>query len=105
MPMSAIQLRRRVRRADKPVAVIVGVGNMLLCGVLFMMMIGGLPGFEATTREQETSARILAGQIFGGWLAGGLLLLFMLGMTRASFSHLATMLFTPIALILILMLL
>ncbi|MEV5433330.1 hypothetical protein [Streptomyces sp. NPDC052701] len=103
--MSAIQLWRRARRADKPVAVIVGVGNMLLCGVLFVMVIGGLLGFGATTREQETAARILAGQIFGGWLAGGLMLLFMLGMTRALFSHLATMLFTPAALILILVLL
>ncbi|MFE1251401.1 hypothetical protein [Streptomyces sp. NPDC058741] len=90
---------------DKPVAVIVGVGNVLLCGVLLVMMIGGLPGFGATTREQETAAWILAAQIFGGWLAGGLMLLSGLGMARAVFSHLATMLFTPAALILILMLL
>ncbi|MFJ4517771.1 hypothetical protein [Streptomyces sp. NPDC088816] len=90
---------------DKPVAVIAGVGNMLLCGVLFVMMIGGLLGFEATTREEETAARILGGQIFGCWLAGGLMLFSVLGMTRALFSHLGTMLLTPIALVLILLLL
>ncbi|MER5845650.1 hypothetical protein ABT126_00725 [Streptomyces sp. NPDC002012] len=103
--MSAIQLWRRVRRADKPVAVIVGVGNLLLCGVLFLMMIGGVLNFEAATREQETAAQTLAGQIFGCWLAGGLMLFSMLGMTRALFSHLATMLCMPAALIVILTLL
>ncbi|WP_445525533.1 hypothetical protein [Streptomyces cyslabdanicus] len=88
---------------DKPVAVIVGVGNLLLSGVLFLMMIGGVLGFEATTREQESAAQTLAGQIFGCWLAGGLLLFSVLGMTRALFSHLATMFFTPVALTLVLM--
>ncbi|MGW5127057.1 hypothetical protein ACWEQ7_24035 [Streptomyces sp. NPDC004069] len=73
--------------------------------MLFLMMIGGALGFEATTREQETAARTLAGQACGCWLAGGLLLFSVLGMTRALFSHLATMLFTPVALALVLMLL
>jgi len=90
---------------DKPVALIVGLGNMLLCGVLFVMAIGGLLCFEAATRGQETTARNLAGQIFGCWLTGGLMLFSVLGMTRALFSHLTTMLFTPTALFLILMLL
>ncbi|MFJ5154183.1 hypothetical protein ACIQCF_21830 [Streptomyces sp. NPDC088353] len=103
--MSAIQLWRRVRRVDKPVAVIVGVGNLLLCAVLFFMAIGGLLSSGASTREEETAARILAGQIFGCWLVGGLMLFSVLVMTRALFSHLATMLFTPIALTLILLLL
>ena len=62
-------------------------------------------GFGSTTREQETAARILSGQIFGCWLAGGLMLFSVLGMTRVLFSRLATMLFTPVALILILTLL
>ncbi|WP_253266236.1 hypothetical protein [Streptomyces sp. 6-11-2] len=103
--MSAIQLWRRVRRVDKPVAVIVGVGNLLLCVVLFFMAIGGVLSFGASTREEETAAWILAGQIFGCWLVGGLMLFSVLVMARALFSHLATMLFTPIALTLILLLL
>jgi len=77
---------------------------MLLCGVLFVMAIGGMLLFEAASREQETAARYLAGQIFGCWLAGGLMLFSVLGMTRALFSHLTTMLFTPTTLFLILLL-
>ncbi|MEV7422319.1 hypothetical protein [Streptomyces sp. NPDC091212] len=101
--MGAIQLWRRVRQADKPVAVTVGTGNVLLCGGLFLMMIGGALGlFEATTREQETAARTLAGQIFGCWLASGLMLFSLMGMFRSLFSHLVTMLAPPVILILIL---
>ncbi|MFD9391037.1 hypothetical protein ACFWBB_09975 [Streptomyces sp. NPDC060000] len=100
--MNAVQLWKRVRRADKPTAVIVGMGNLLLCGMLLLMLIGGTLIFEATTREQETAAQRLAGQIFGYWLVGGLMLFSVLGMTRALFSHLATMFLPPVVLILIL---
>ncbi|MET9801937.1 hypothetical protein [Streptomyces sp. NPDC006368] len=97
--MSAIRLwRRRTRQADKPVAVIVGIGNLLLSGALFLMTVGVI--FEATTREEEIAAQRLAAQIFGYWLAGGLMLSSVLCMTRTLFSHLVTMIFPPTALIL-----
>ncbi|MFD9004534.1 hypothetical protein ACFV0T_26835 [Streptomyces sp. NPDC059582] len=102
--MSAIGLWRQARRADRPAAVIVGEGNLLLCGVLFLMMIGGILAFQATTPAEEFAARRLAGQIFGCRLAGGLMLFSLLGMVRALFTHLATMA-PPAALILVLALL
>ncbi|MFF8609575.1 hypothetical protein ACF06X_27020 [Streptomyces sp. NPDC015346] len=100
MPMNAAQLWRRVRQADKSAAVIVGMGNLVLCGLLLPMLIGGVLIFEATTQEQETTAQHLAAQVFGYWFAGGLMLFSMLRMTRTLFSHLATMLLPPVALIL-----
>ncbi|WP_241518667.1 hypothetical protein [Streptomyces sp. CB03238] len=75
------------------------MANLLLCGLLLLMLIGGVLIFEATTREQETAAQQLAARIFGYWLAGGLLLFSVLRMMRALFSHLATMLLPPLVLI------
>lgn len=98
--MNAAPLWRRIRQSDKSAAVIVGLGNLLLCGLLLPMLIGGVLIFEATTREQERTAQHLAAQTFGYWLAGGLLLFSLLRMTRTLFSHLATMLLPPVALIL-----
>ncbi|WP_199487144.1 hypothetical protein [Actinomadura logoneensis] len=91
---------RRVRRADKTAAVVVGAVNVPLCGVLFALLIG----FGATTREQEDAAQVLGGQILGVWFVGGLLLFSVLAMTRALFVHLATMVFTPGGLVLALVL-
>ncbi|MFJ1647879.1 hypothetical protein [Streptomyces sp. NPDC088258] len=102
--MSAIHIWRRVRGWDKPAAVVVAAGNVLLCCVLFVMMIGGLPGFvEVTTGEQESAARTLTAQIFGCWLAGGLMIFSLMAMFRTLFSHLVTLLIPPAALIVMLL--
>lgn len=98
--MNAAQLWKRAREKDQSAAVIVGLGNLLLCSLLLLMMIGGVLIFEATTREQETAAQHLVAQIFGYWLAGGLMLFSVLRMMRTLFSHLATLLLPPLALIL-----
>ncbi|MFE9257625.1 hypothetical protein [Streptomyces sp. NPDC006879] len=99
--MSASGLWRKTRAADGRVALVLGVGNVLLVTVLLEVSIGGLWLFEAVTREQENSARELAGTVFGCWLAGGLLVFSVLGMTRTLFSHLVTMLLPPALLIMV----
>lgn len=103
-PVGAIRLRRRARQADRPVAVVVGVGDLLLCGVLLLTAIGVL-FFEPTTRAEEADAWGVAGRVYGYWLAGGLVLFSVLGMTRTLLAHLATMLGAPVVLFLIVMLL
>ncbi|MER8070701.1 hypothetical protein ABTZ59_20650 [Streptomyces sp. NPDC094034] len=103
--MSGIRVWESARRRDKPTAVIIGAGNLLMSSVLFLMMIGTVPFYEITTREQETAAQHTAIRIFGGWLAAGLVLFLVLGMRRTALSHLTMMLVPPAALILILLLL
>ncbi|WP_307835228.1 hypothetical protein [Streptomyces adelaidensis] len=100
---AAIRLRRRARQADRPVAVGVGAGDLLLCGVLLLVAVGVL-GFEPTTREEEADAWGLAGRIYGYWLAGGLVVFSVLGMVRSLLTHLVMMLVAPVALFLILVL-
>ncbi|MFD9378257.1 hypothetical protein ACFWBH_22355 [Streptomyces sp. NPDC059999] len=68
--MSGMQWWGSGRRTDKPTAIVVGVGNLLLSSVLVMMMIGGPWFFDATTRQQETAAWESAVPIFGGRLLG-----------------------------------
>ncbi|GAA2557917.1 hypothetical protein ACFVDU_09920 [Streptomyces albidoflavus] len=77
----------------------VGAGDLLLCCVVFLMMLG----YGATTREEETASWVLGGQIYGGWLAAGLTLFAVAGLTRALLTHLATMLLTPGVLLLVLL--
>lgn len=77
----------------------VGAGDLLLCCVVFLMMLG----CGATTREEETASWVLGGQIYGGWLAAGLTLFAVAGLTRALLTHLATMLLTPGVLLLVLL--
>ncbi|MEU9804103.1 hypothetical protein [Streptomyces sp. NPDC051000] len=101
--MSGIRLWGSGRRPDGPMAVIVGVGNLLVSSVLVMMMIGGPWFFEATTRQEETAGWETAIPIFVGWLVGGLALFLVLGMTRTAVSHIITMLFPPTALVAILL--
>lgn len=79
----------------------VGAGDLLLCCVVFLMMLG----YWATTREEETASWVLGGQIYGGWLAAGLTLFAVAGLTRALLTHLATMLLTPGVLLLVLLVL
>ncbi|GGZ07905.1 hypothetical protein [Streptomyces poonensis] len=101
--MNVIRLRRRAREADRPVAAVLGTVDALLSCVLFWMLIGSPLFVETTTREQETAAQFLGLQIFGCWLVGGLVLFSVLGMTRTVLSHLAAMLLTPVALVLMLL--
>ncbi|MBZ2407163.1 hypothetical protein HX747_02960 [Streptomyces sp. L06] len=101
MPVSVVQLRGRLRRSDRPVAFAVGAGDLLLCCVVFLMMLG----YWATTREEETASWVLGGQIYGGWLVAGLTLFAAAGLTRALLTHLATMLLTPGVLLLVLLVL
>lgn len=79
----------------------VAAGDLLLCCVVFLMMLG----YGATTREEETASWVLGGQIYGGWLAAGLTLFAVAGLTRVLLTHLATMLLTPGVLVLVLLLL
>ncbi|MEV4432777.1 hypothetical protein [Streptomyces sp. NPDC049585] len=103
--MNVRRLRRRARRADGKAARLVGVGNVLLCGVLFLVAIGGVGFFEATTRAQETAWADAAGSVYGCWLAGGLMVFSVLGMMRTLLTHLTTMFLVPVvSLILVLLL-
>lgn len=77
---------------------------MLLCVVLLLMAVGVL-FLEPTTRAEEADAWTVAGRIYGCWLAGGLVLFAVLGMTRTLLAHLATMLGAPVVLFLLVMLL
>ncbi|QDY75301.1 hypothetical protein [Streptomyces qinzhouensis] len=99
---AVLQFRRRMRRADRPAAAAVAIGNLLLLAALAAIAVGLVPGFEPDTRERESAAQKQAGRVFGYWLAGGLLVFASLGMTRALFTHVTTMLAPPAALILIL---
>ncbi|MFE7572522.1 hypothetical protein ACFU76_37230 [Streptomyces sp. NPDC057539] len=103
--MGGIRVWESTRRRDKPTAVIIGAGNLLMSSVLCLMMIGALPFYELTTREQETAAQQTAIPIFGGWLAAGLVLSLVLGMRWTALSHLTTMLVPPAALLLLVILL
>lgn len=100
----AIRLRGRIRLADPWIAVGVGIGDLLLCGILLLVAVGAL-FVEPTTREQETQAWHLAGRIYGCWFLGGLVLFPVLGTIRATVVHVTTMIVTPVALFLILVLL
>ncbi|QEU87478.1 hypothetical protein CP969_24450 [Streptomyces viridosporus T7A] len=101
MLMNALRLRRRVRRLDRPVSTVVGTGDLLLCGVLLLTATGVL-FHEPTTREEESAAFGLAGQVYGYWLVGGLALFSVLGMPRTLLAHLAVMLLSPVVLFLLL---
>ncbi|MER6157276.1 hypothetical protein ABT147_17310 [Streptomyces sp. NPDC001868] len=80
------------------------MGDLILCGILFLVAVGAL-FVEPTTREQETEAWRLAGRIYGCWFLGGLVLLPVLGAVRATAVHLTTMIAAPVALFLVLVLL
>ncbi|MBT2413521.1 hypothetical protein J7I94_23635 [Streptomyces sp. ISL-12] len=92
--MSVIRLWRRVRRADRPVAPVVGAANVLLSSLLFLLAIGVLT--EPVTGEQENAAEGLALRIFCCWLLGGLVLFAVLGMARTLLGHLVTLLLPPL---------
>ncbi|MEU3597925.1 hypothetical protein ABZ714_04220 [Streptomyces sp. NPDC006798] len=82
---------RRARAADPLVAGLVVMGNPLLCGWLFLMIIGtGL-----SDGQDADAAQRLAGQVYLGWLAGGLLLFAVLRLPRAAISHLVSLLLPP----------
>ncbi|MFF6784546.1 hypothetical protein [Streptomyces sp. NPDC012510] len=89
---------RLTRRADRRVAVVVGVSDVLLSLLLFLKAIGMPPFSEAMTREEETADWHFAVPVFGCWLLGGLLLFAVLAMPRTLLTHLAAMLLPPIAL-------
>lgn len=96
--MSVVSIWRLTRRADRRVAVVVAVSDVLLSILLFLKAIGQPPLFEAMTREEETANWHFAVPVFGCWLLGGLTLFSVLAMPRTLLSHLAAMLLPPIAL-------
>ncbi|MDQ1035265.1 hypothetical protein QFZ75_001681 [Streptomyces sp. V3I8] len=93
--MSAIRPWAQARLTDKTVSVIVGVGDLLMCGVLLLMSIGVL-GAEPTTGAEETAAWHRAGELYVGWLLGGTILFAVSGMTRSLLAHVAMMLMSPV---------
>ncbi|MGP2436457.1 hypothetical protein [Streptomyces sp. JW3] len=101
--MSVIRLWRRVRRADRPAAPVVGAADVLLGSLLFFLASGVLT--DPATREQENAAQTLALGLFLSWLLGGLLLFALLGMVRTLCGHLLTLLLTPVVLFLLLLVL
>ncbi|WP_426567342.1 hypothetical protein [Streptomyces canus] len=93
---------RRIRRADAPVAVLAGVGDVLLCGVLYMMVIAsgitfGAP--DATEQAEMDATNQLAERLYFGWLAGGLLLFGLFRLPRSVLTHLVCMFVPPAALL------
>lgn len=93
---------RRVRRADTPVAVLVGMGDVLLCGWLFLMLIATGITFGAPDERQQAemdAAEQLAQQLYFGWLAGGLLLFGVLRLSRSALTHLVCMVLPPLAIL------
>ncbi|MEU5159510.1 hypothetical protein AB0G74_07855 [Streptomyces sp. NPDC020875] len=86
----------RARSADPLVAGLVVLVNLLLCGWLALMIIGtGLStGTPEDAREAE-AGQTLAGQVYFGWLVGGLLLLALLRLPRSALCHLASLLLPP----------
>ncbi|MCX2181886.1 hypothetical protein KV205_15280 [Streptomyces sp. SKN60] len=98
----AVGWYRRIRRADTPVAVLVGLMNVLLCGMLFMMVMAsgitfGAP--DATQQAEMDAAGRLAEQLYLGWLAGGLLLFGLFRLPRTAVAHLLCMLVPPAVLV------
>ncbi|MFB7738795.1 hypothetical protein ACFC08_31280 [Streptomyces sp. NPDC056112] len=96
--MSAIRLWAQARPADRAVSVAVGGCDLLMCGVLLLMAVG-VVGAEPTTREEETAAWHSACVLYAGWLAVGLVLFALLGMTRSLLTHVAMMLISPVLLV------
>ncbi|MFF5125913.1 hypothetical protein ACFY41_03075 [Streptomyces syringium] len=93
---------RRIRRADAPVAVLVGVGGILLCGVLFMMAIASGITFGAPDETQQAemdATNQLVDRLYFGWLAGGLLLFGLFRLPRSVLTHLVCMVMPPAALL------
>ncbi|MFG2113108.1 hypothetical protein ACGFRB_10805 [Streptomyces sp. NPDC048718] len=92
---------RRVRRADSAVAVLVGMGNLLLCWWLLLMDIGsgitfGAP--DAVTQAETDATHALMARMYVGWLVGGLLVFALLRMGRSVASHLFFLVVPPAAL-------
>ncbi|WP_137989740.1 hypothetical protein [Streptomyces vilmorinianum] len=93
---------QRVRRADALVAVLVGVGDLLLCGVLYMMVIAsgitfGAP--DATQQAEMDATKQLTERLYFGWLAGGLLLFGLFRLPRSVLTHLVCMVVPPAVLL------
>ncbi|GAA2818545.1 hypothetical protein RMN57_28850 [Kitasatospora sp. CM 4170] len=95
---------QRIRDCDFVVATLVGVGNLLLGGMLFMMCLSssitfGGPTAADTARMHDTSR--LAQSVFFGWLLVGLLLFGVFRMTRSVITHLACMIVPLIGLVVV----
>jgi hypothetical protein len=89
---------RRIRRADALVAVLVGVGDVLLCGMLLMMVMASGITFGAPDETQQAdmdATSRLASHLYFGWLAGGLLLLGLFRLPRSALAHLLCMVVPP----------
>ncbi|MFI1016230.1 hypothetical protein [Streptomyces sp. NPDC020965] len=93
---------QRIRRADAPVAVLIGVGDVLLCGVLLMLVIASGITFGAPDETQQAeiaATNRLAEGLYFGWLAGGLLLFGLFRLRRTVLTHLVCMVVPPAALL------
>lgn len=91
---------RRVRRADALVAVVVGTGDVLLCGALFVMVLAAsfsIGGPDAAQQAEMEATNRLAGRLYVGWLAGGLLLFGLFGLFRSALTHVVCMVAPPAA--------
>ncbi|WP_261994217.1 hypothetical protein [Streptomyces sp. t39] len=87
-----------------PVTAIVVLCDVLVCALLLLASIG-LIGTEPTTRAEETAAWQSAGQLYFGWLGVGATAFAVFGMPKALLAHVSTMLLSPIALFVLLLLL
>ncbi|MGW6713426.1 hypothetical protein ACWF9X_02470 [Streptomyces globisporus] len=85
-------------------AAITVLGDLLVCAVLLLASIGVI-GTEPTTRAEETAAWQSAGQLYVGWLAVGAMSFAVLRMPKALLAHVSTMLLSPMALFVLLLLL
>lgn len=102
--MNAERTWGQAKLAGGQAAAIVALGDLLVCAVLLLASTGVI-GTEPTTREEETGAWQSAGQLYFGWLVIGATLFSMLRMPKALLAHVSTMLLSPIALFVLLLLL
>ncbi|MCX4657615.1 hypothetical protein OG249_37810 [Streptomyces microflavus] len=102
--MSAIRPWGQAKLAGGHVTAIVVLGDLLVCALLLLASIGVI-GTEPTTRAEETAAWQSAGQLYFGWLVVGAASFALLRMPKALLAHVSTMLLSPIALFVLLLLL
>ncbi|MGK3095274.1 hypothetical protein ACG93S_36285 [Streptomyces sp. WAC01490] len=102
--MSAIRPWGHDKLAGGTVAAITVLGDLLVCAVLLLASIGVI-GTEPTTRAEETAAWQSAGQLYVGWLVVGATSFAVLRLPKALLAHVLTMLLSPMALFVLLLLL
>ncbi|MFC9269050.1 hypothetical protein ACFTXJ_14920 [Streptomyces zhihengii] len=102
--MSAIRPWGQAKLAGGHAAAIVVLGDLLVCAALLLASIGVI-GTEPTIREEETAAWQSAGQLYFAWLVIGATSFALLRLPKALLAHVSTMLLSPMALFVLLLLL